>query len=72
MAHRRRPQVGLTMITAGKPAAMIALILILLLIWVAFGVIGFVVKGLLWLAIIGIALFVITAIVGAVRGRSRT
>ena len=51
---------------------MIALILILLLIWVAFGVVGFVVKGLLWLAIIGIVLFVITAIVGAVRGRSRT
>ena len=60
------------MIIAGNPSAMIALILILLLIWVAFGVVGFVVKGLLWLAIIGIVLFVITAIVGAVRGRSRT
>ncbi len=51
---------------------MIALILILLLIWVAFGVVGFVVKGLLWLAFIGIALFIITAVVGAFRGRSRT
>ena len=50
---------------------MIALILILLLIWVALGVIGFVVKGLVWLAIIGIVLFVITAIVGFFRGRSR-
>jgi hypothetical protein len=62
----------LAVIIAGNPSAMIALILILLLIWVAFGVVGFVVKGLLWLAIIGIVLFVITAIVGAVRGRSRT
>lgn len=51
---------------------MIALILILLLIWVAFGVVGFVVKGLVWLAIIGIVLFVITGIVGFLRGRSRT
>lgn len=51
---------------------MIALILILLLIWVAFGVVGFVVKGLVWLAIIGIALFVITGIAGLLRGRSRT
>ncbi|HET8588616.1 MAG TPA: hypothetical protein VFM01_03215 [Nakamurella sp.] len=50
---------------------MIALILILLLLWVALGVIGFVVKGLVWLAIIGIVLFVITGIVGFFRGRSR-
>jgi hypothetical protein len=50
---------------------MIALILILLLLWVALGVIGSVVKGLVWLAIIGIVLFVITGIVGFFRGRSR-
>jgi hypothetical protein len=50
---------------------MIALIVILLIIWVGFGVIGFAIKGLLWLAIIGIALFVITGIFGLVSGRSR-
>jgi hypothetical protein len=50
---------------------MIALLVVLLLIWVVLGVVGFVVKGLIWLAIIGIVLFVVTAIAGAIRGRAR-
>lgn len=50
---------------------MVALIVILLLIWAGFGIVGFVVKGLLWLAIIGIALFVLTGIFGLFRGRAR-
>lgn len=40
---------------------MLAFIGILLLIWLALAVLGFVIKGLLWLAIIGIVLFVATA-----------
>ena len=52
---------------------MIALIVILLILGIVFGVFGFVVKGLLWLAIIGILLFVISIIWGIVRrGASRT
>lgn len=47
--------------------AVIALILILA---VVFGVLGAVVKGLLWLLVIGIVLFVIGAIAGAIRSRS--
>jgi hypothetical protein len=49
------------------------LLIVLLIIWAGLGILGFVVKGLLWLAIIGIVLFVITLIVGFVRqARSRT
>jgi len=48
---------------------MIALIVILIIL-AACGVLGFVVKGLLWLGIIALALFVITGIVGWVRGRA--
>lgn len=50
---------------------MIGLIVLLLIIWIAAGIIGFVFKGLLWLAIIGIVLFVLTGIFGLFRGRSR-
>lgn len=47
------------------------LIVILLVAWVVLSILGFAVKGLLWLAFIGIILFVITIIFGAARGRSR-
>jgi hypothetical protein len=51
---------------------MIALIVILLILGIIFGVFGFVVKGLIWLAIIGIVLFVASVIWGIVRrGASR-
>ena len=45
------------------------LIIALLVLWVVLAVIGFAVKSLLWLAIIGIVLFVATGIFGAVRRR---
>ncbi len=45
------------------------LIIALLVLWVVVAVIGFAVKSLLWLAIIGIILFVATGIFGAVRRR---
>jgi hypothetical protein len=46
---------------------MIGLIVLLLVVWVALSVVGFVVKGLVWLAIVGIVLFLATAAVGFVR-----
>jgi hypothetical protein len=46
---------------------MVALIVILLILGIIFGVFGFVVKGLIWLAIIGIVLFVVSVIWGIVR-----
>ncbi|RDI63761.1 hypothetical protein [Nocardia pseudobrasiliensis] len=50
---------------------MLTLIGILLLIWLVLAVLGFVVKGLFWLAIIGIVLFLGTAAWG-VLSRNRT
>lgn len=46
-------------------------LLILLVAWVVLSIIGFVFKGLLWLAIIGIVLFVGTLIFGWIRQRAR-
>ena len=43
------------------------LIIGLLVLWVIFAVVGFAVKSLLWLAIVGVVLFVVTGIFGAVR-----
>ena len=50
---------------------MLRLIGILLIVWLAFAIVGFVVKGLLWLAIIGIVLFVATAAWGWVKQDTR-
>lgn len=50
---------------------MLALILILLVVWLVAAVLGFVVKGLFWLAVVGICLFLVTALVGALRSRKR-
>ncbi|MEY9935467.1 putative membrane protein YccC [Catenulispora sp. GP43] len=44
-------------------------ILLILVLAVLFGVLGVVIKGLLWLLVIGIVLFVIGLGVGAVRSR---
>ena len=46
---------------------MLAFIVVLLLIWAAVAVLGFVIEGLFWLAIVGIVLFVGTAIYSAVK-----
>ena len=41
---------------------MLRLILALLAIWLVLTVLGFVIKGLLWLAVIGIILFAVTRV----------
>lgn len=46
------------------------LIIALLVIWLAFVIVGFVIKALLWLAIVGIVLFIATGIYGAIRNRT--
>jgi hypothetical protein len=46
---------------------MLAFLGLLLLIWLAFIVLGAVVKGLFWLIIIGILLFLATALYGWVK-----
>jgi len=49
---------------------MLGLILLLLIIWLVLAVLGLVVKGLFWLFIIGLILFVATGIFGWVRRRT--
>ena len=49
---------------------MLGFIALLLIVWLVLAVLGFVVKGLIWLAIIGIILFLVTAAVGWVRRRT--
>lgn len=49
---------------------MLGFLLLLLVIWVALVVIGAVIKGLFWLAVVGVVLFLITAALGWTRRRS--
>ncbi len=46
-----------------------AIIILLLLIWAALSILGFVFKGLLWLAFIGIILFVATVVFGVIKSK---
>ncbi len=46
------------------------LIITLLIIWLVLSILGFVVKGLIWLAIIGLVLFVATAAWGWVKRKA--
>ena len=45
-------------------------ILLIIVLALVFGVLGAVIKGLVWLLVIGIVLFVIGAVAGAVKSRS--
>lgn len=49
---------------------MLVLIIVLLALWLVAAVIGFAFKGLLWLAVIGIVLFVGTSAIGLVRRKA--
>lgn len=46
------------------------LIIGLLVIWLVLSIVGFAVKGLIWLAIIGLILFVATGVWGWVKRKS--
>ena len=46
---------------------MLALIGLLLVVWLVVAVVGAVVKGLVWLLVLGAVLFVATAVVGWVK-----
>lgn len=49
---------------------MLGLLLLALVVWIALVVVGFVIKGLIWLAIVGIVLFLVTGAFGAMRRSS--
>ena len=46
-----------------------SILVILLVIWLVLSLLGFAVQGLFWLGIVGIILFVVTAVYGFLRGR---
>jgi hypothetical protein len=46
---------------------MLILVIVLLVVWAILAVVGFALKGLLWLAIIGIILFIGTLVISLVR-----
>lgn len=46
------------------------IIVVLLVLWLVFGVLGFVIKGLFWLGVIGVVLFLATAAWGAMKRRT--
>jgi hypothetical protein len=48
------------------------LLVVLLVVWLILAIVGFALKGLVWLGIIGIVLFVGTAILGFLRRRGVT
>lgn len=53
---------------------MLSFLLFLVLVWIALGIIGFVIHGLIWLFIIAVVAFVLTLAFGGShfgRGRSR-
>lgn len=49
---------------------MLVFLIVLLVLWIVLTVIGFAIKGLVWLAIIGIVLFLGTSAVGFVRRKA--
>jgi hypothetical protein len=51
---------------------MLTLVIVLLIVWLVLAILGFVIKTLFWLAIVGIVLFVITALWGYIRRGSRS
>jgi LPXTG-motif cell wall-anchored protein len=50
---------------------MTTLIIVLLILWAVFAVVGFVVEGLLWLAFLGLILLAATAVWGWFKRRTR-
>ena len=56
----------------GYGAGTLTLIVVLLVVWVVIAALGFVVKGLFWLAIVGIVLFLATLAFGAIKRRVKS
>lgn len=46
---------------------MLGLIVVALIVWLVLAVLGIVIHGLFWLAVIGIVLFLVTAVFGGVK-----
>jgi hypothetical protein len=49
---------------------MLVFLIVLLVLWLILTIVGFAIKGLVWLAIIGIVLFLGTSAIGFVRRKA--
>ncbi len=49
---------------------MLVLLVVLLVAWLIVSIVGIALEGLMWLGIVGIVLFVGTAVIGAVRRKA--
>ena len=47
------------------------ILVVILAVWLAVSVLGFVIKGLFWLAIIGLVLFLATSLFGFMQNKSK-
>ena len=56
-----------TVPAAGYLVSMLVLVIVLLAVWLVLSIIGFAIQGLLWLGLVGVVLFLATAIVGWLR-----
>jgi uncharacterized membrane protein (Fun14 family) len=59
-----------TTIVGKRRGTVMGLIIGLLILWLVLAIIGFFIKTLFWLAIVGIIFFVATAIFGVIRSRT--
>lgn len=49
---------------------MLIFVVVLLAVWLIVSIVGFAMEGLIWLGIVGVVLFVGTAVIGAVRRKA--
>ena len=49
---------------------MLVLFVVLIVLWVILAIVGFAIKGLLWLGVIGVVLIVGTAVIGGIRRKA--
>lgn len=50
---------------------MLVLFVVMIVIWLILAIVGFAIKGLLWLGIIGIVLILGTTVIGAIRRKAQ-
>lgn len=58
---------GLRDAELGTAPNMVVLVVVLLAVWLVLSIVGFAIEGIFWLGVIGVVLFVATAIVGWLR-----
>ena len=69
-SHLKSPPLPTMRVSRQKGTDMLVLLIVLLVLWLILAVVGFAIEGLMWLAIIGIILFVGTVAIGIARRKA--